>query len=472
MPLGHDGGQERRVLLLPQRDEMTRELAQHPAVRFGDPPQPRPAVQRVAPWIQKLPRLATIERPPRKAGDVAVGGLRARLRRKLPEAEEADRKPCGHRDHAGAGSLRGPEKPACPVCNQEEREGEVEIERPVFEVVAADRRDVERVGENDPREDQGHVQRPPATVPGPGRDQERHPEVDGVLEREGPEVAQPQAPPHATPDFHVVGVGEQVAVVDETEQELGPDDPGKQREALHVRLELEGALRAQHQTRGRERADREQGSVGPHPRREPEEPCRERSRLAPREPRLQLDDQAEGARHRQGFEKTRLEPARRPHRDAPGGRQEQGRNDRQPTVLAGATEREPHDHGPECDRRREGHRVRHALRRQADRVECREHQHQQKVAVALDALESGIEDEPMPVGQVTGVAERDEGIVGEKGVMRGVHEQQDEREREGQGTPETHALQHPSPRRERDRNRRCLDARRFSIRTSHADDHR
>ena len=86
------------------------------------------------------------------------------------------------------------------------------------------------------------------------------------------------------------------------------------------------------------------------------------------------------------------------------------------------------DHPPQCHGEQHREQIRHALGRDTDAIERREHQHPQEIAIALHALQAGVEHQAQAVTQIARIAERDVGVVSEESVHPRVHQQHGERE--------------------------------------------
>ncbi len=254
-----------------------------------------------------------------------------------------------------------------------------------------------------------------------GRDDQRQPQPQRVLERERREVAPARAPPRVPADLGVPGVRQPVVIVGEPEREVRRHDQRERQPLAHQPRQIEPAMRrAPRGDRERDCA-RDQQAIGPREAGEREPQRRERRGACPAAERLLLVERAQHAGDHQQLEEARLEPARRPHREAARARERERRDQHQPLAATSrAPPAERDDQEPKTDRAGAAQRVGDRLGRQAEPIEPGEDQHPEEVAVALDRGLAGVEHEAGAVAQVAGVTERDERVVGEERVGAGV----------------------------------------------------
>lgn len=157
------------MLLLSNADEVSGVLAHQRLVGLGDSIEGRERIDRVPLGSEEVLALTGAERRSGEAGQVSVRALAVGLEGKLPQSEqdqseEDPERGVGHgapgrglgraapgRGGGGRDPVATSDPPSDTVGDQEERQREHDVERTVLEVVPADRRDVEGVGEHDRR---------------------------------------------------------------------------------------------------------------------------------------------------------------------------------------------------------------------------------------------------------------------------------------------------------------------------------
>ena len=241
----------------------------------------------------------------------------------------------------------------------------------------------------------------------PRREQHERRQPDEPCEQ----VAGAQPPAlRAEAELHEGRVRHPLAVVREPERELRQHgERGKQREP---RGERERRAPAQRQDPERTGAD-EQRAVRPREtQKRQQRPRREPARARARIERREQQDERPGEER---AEQRRLEPRQRPDRGASASRErERARERRQHASRAAGLGCAHHrEQGRESAGRAERSRRAHEI--DAERAEPSVREHPEQVRVALHPLAGG-PAEPLPFEQPLRVAQRDEGVVCEKGI--------------------------------------------------------